>query len=202
VRKERHSDEGAGRRSPNRSKVEDTRRAKVFEVTASPGRKATVLPHIGEIGRNERDLARTERPGRIGRENETQEPVIRRRQGADEIDGTVRNIGENPNVGLAVGKAARLDRTQVPSPDSARCRAKISFPGKGRIRRMGSCSSFLPVEPQKLRVDGDDDGAADMKTAATAGVIRKPVPKVMPAAIRDGNCVVSGRQIRFCTILR
>ena len=78
--------------------------------------KAAILAHIGEIGRHQRHLARAKRARRIGRKDEPQEAFIRPRKRADKINGLSGNIIEQPDISLAIGKAAGFQCAERPAP--------------------------------------------------------------------------------------
>src|SRR3546814_16790682 len=71
---------------------------------------------IGEVGRNQRDLAHAKVTGRVRREDETQEAFVGTRQGADQIHALVGDIGQEAHIALAVGKAPGLKDAQLETP--------------------------------------------------------------------------------------
>jgi hypothetical protein len=54
--------------------------------------EASVLAHIGEVGRDQSDLVRAERAGGVGGECEPEEVIVRPCKRADEIHRSIGNI--------------------------------------------------------------------------------------------------------------
>ncbi|MNJ53920.1 hypothetical protein D3C77_493360 [compost metagenome] len=76
--------------------------------------EASVLAHIGKVGRDQRHFARAERAGGVRGEDEAEETVIGPRERADEADHLVRDVGKDADIALAVGKAPGLDLAHLP----------------------------------------------------------------------------------------
>ena len=79
------------------------------------GPEAAILPHVGEVRRDQRHRPCSERAGRIGSEDQAQEALVRPGQRADEIDRLAHNVRQQAHIALAIGKTSYFEHAELPS---------------------------------------------------------------------------------------